>query len=562
MRYNQRMKNLLIWTTSFFLALLLVGSVRAEAIRSYDAQITITKEGIIEVREKIDYDFEYLYKHGIYREIPFIKKNKDGKQYKMDVNVVSVVDESGVAYPSVTSEVNGQIQVKIGDPDRTITGLHTYTITYTVSGALTYFSDHDELYWNVTGNAWKVRMENISTTVRFPGDMPMDGVKTACYTGVAGSSLADCEIVTEGSSTTISTKHLGEGEGLTVVIGFTKGYVAILEPTPYTSFEDTWYGRVLLGIFFAVLGIGAFIWYIGLPLYIPYKWYRSGRDPKSMDVRVWYDPPQTKKGRKLTPAETGTLVDESADAKDIFGSLIQLAEQGYLSIKEEKKGEFTLVEGRFAGEELLPFEKKLLKSLFKDGNEIRVKDAKIVTEMQEIMKKLYEQVVSDGFFPESPEAVRTRYYILAGFAMFTGNVVLGIIAFLFGRNMPRKTEFGAQQASVGRSLKTFLSSQERQLTFQAKNQMMFEKLLPYAIAFGVEKIWAERFKDMTLANPSWYTGYDNSAFNALYFTNTMHRSVQAFTTAVTPTQSSTGHSSGFSGGFSGGGGGGGGGGSW
>lgn len=556
------MKNLLVGITSFFLALFLVSSAHAEAIRSYDTQITITKEGIIEVREKIDYDFEYLYKHGIFREIPFIKKNKDGKQYKMDVNVVSVVDESGVAYPSTTSEANGQIQIKIGDPDRTITGLHTYTITYTVSGALTYFSDHDELYWNVTGNAWKVPMDNVSATVRFPGDMPMGEVKTACYTGVVGSSLANCEMVTEGSSTTLSTKHLSEGEGLTVVVGFTKGYVAILEPTPYTSFEDTWYGRILLGLFFAVVTIGAFIWYIGLPIYIPYKWHRYGRDPKSMDVRVWYDPPKTKKGRALSPAETGTLVDETADVKDIFGSLIQLAEKGYLSIKEEKKGEFTLVEGRFAGDELLSFEKKLLKALFKDGNEIRVKDAKIVTEMQEVMKKLYEQVVSDGFFPESPEAIRTRYYILAGLAMFTGNLVLGVIAFLFGRNMPRKTELGAKQASIGRSLKTFLSSQERQLAFQAKNQMMFEKLLPYAIAFGVEKIWAERFKDMALANPGWYTGYNNSAFNAVYFTNTMHRSVQAFTTAVTPTKSSTGHSSGFSGGFSGGGGGGGGGGSW
>lgn len=557
------MKNYLIGgVLSFFLTLFLVQSVHAEAIRSYDTQITISKEGTITVNEKIDYDFEYLYKHGIYRDIPFIKKNNDGKQYKMDVNVTSVTDEEGTAYPFETNEVNGGIQIKIGDPDRTITGLHTYTITYTVSGALTYFSDHDELYWNVTGNAWKVPMDNVSATVRFPNEMPMDNVKTACYTGVAGSSLADCQMVTEGSSSTISTKHLGAGEGLTVVVGFTKGYVAVLEPTPYTLFEDTWYGKLILGIVFALLGLAAFIWYIGLPIYIPYKWYRYGRDPKSMDVRVWYDPPQTKKGRKLTPAETGTLVDESADVKDIFGSLIQLAEKGYLSIKEEKKGEFTLVEERFAGEELLPFEKKLLKALFKDGTEVRVKDAKIVTEMQEVIKKLYEQVVSDGFFPESPEAIRTRYYILAGIAMFTGNFILGIIAFLFGRNMPRKTELGAEQASIGRSLKTFLSSQDRQLAFQAKNQMMFEKLLPYAIAFGVEKIWAERFKDMALANPSWYTGYNNSAFNALYFTNTMHRSVQAFTTAVTPVQSSTGHSSGFSGGFSGGGGGGGGGGSW
>lgn len=538
--------------------------VSADVIRGYDAQILIQKEGTIQVKEKIEYDFEYLYKHGIYRDIPFIKKNSDGKQYKMDVTVESVADENGDSYSYTTSEVNGQLRLKVGDANRTITGIHTYTITYTVSGALTFFSDHDELYWNVTGDKWGFPLENISSTVRLPSDIPMNDIKSACYTGVAGSSLKDCEIVTESTSTTITAARLSTGEGLTIVIGFPKGHVAQLEPVAYTAFEDTWYGKIIIGVIFVILGIAALIWYIGLPIYIPVKWYLTGRDPRSQDVRVWYDPPQTKNGRKLTPAETGTLVDESADPKDIFGSLVQLAERGYLSIKEEKKGEFTLVEGKKPDKELLLFEMNLLHALFKDGSEIRVKDAKIAEDLQDVAKKLYTQVVGDGFFPESPDAIRTRYYILAGFAMFTGNFILGIIAFIFGKNMPRKTEYGAQQASIARSLKTFLSSQERQIEFSVKisSQAMFEKLLPYAIVFGVEKIWADRFKDMTLTNPSWYTGYNNSTFNAVYFASTMHHSVSSFTTAVTPTRSSSGYSSGFSGGFSGGGGGGGGGGSW
>jgi hypothetical protein len=566
------MKNLLKQTilfTSFFIlssafCFLSASPVRAEVIRGYDAQITIQKDGRIQVSEKIDYDFGYLYKHGIYRDIPYIKKNSDGKEYELGLQVLGVKDEEGNAYHYTQSWVNNKLQIKIGDADRTITGLHTYRIDYEVSGALTYFSDHDELYWNITGVDWEVNQENVNGTVHLPEGTDIKAVKTLCFVGAQGSTSTDCQTVTENNSTSVSISSLEAGRGLTIVVSFPTGLVARLEPKPYVAFESTWYGKIILGIIFALLGIGAFIWYICLPIYIPVKWWLKGRDPRSQDVRVWYDPPKTSKGRELTAAETGTLVDETADTKDIFGSIIQLAEKGYLSIKEEKKGEFTFVEGRVPGTELLPFEKKIISALFQGGNEVKVKDLQLSTEFQDISKKLYTQVVEDGFFPESPEAIRTKYYILAGVALFTGNLFLAMVAFLFGRNMPRKTELGAQAASIGRSLKTFLSSQERQLKFAVeKNQALFEKLLPYAIVFGVEKIWADRFKDMALTNPSWYTGYNNNTFNAVYFANTMHRSVGTFTTAMTPTRSSSGFSSGFGGGgFSGGGGGGGGGGSW
>ena len=93
---------------------------------------------------------------------------------------------------------------------------------------------------------------------------------------------------------------------------------------------------------------------------------------------------------------------------------------------------------------------------------------------------------------------------------------------------------------------------------------MFEKLLPYAVAFGVEKIWAERFKDIDIKPPDWYEGKDMTVFNSVIFASSLGRSLSSFRSSATPTTSSKGFSSGFSsgGGFSGGGGGGGGGGSW
>jgi uncharacterized membrane protein len=100
------------------------------------------------------------------------------------------------------------------------------------------------------------------------------------------------------------------------------------------------------------------------------------------------------------------------------------------------------------------------------------------------------------------------------------------------------------------------------LEFQADKQLMFERLLPFAIVFGVEKIWAKRFESLNITQPTWYRSYSLTNFNSYLLVNSLNSSMRSLATAATPTRSSTGYSSGFSGGFSGGGGGGGGGGSW
>lgn len=536
--------------------------VTAEEIQSFGTDIQVHSSGKITITETIDYLFTSQ-KRGIFRDIPYLITNNEGKEYTMEIRPLKVVDELGNAYRYTTSDEDNQLRIKIGDPDLYITGNKQYRITYEVRGGLRYFSDHDELYWNVTGNAWQVPIHNTRVSIVLPDQIPQEEIQSTCYTGAKGSDNKNCTITLDKSIVSIQSNTLfSAGDGLTVAISFPKGYVDVLEPKPYERFENTWYGKIIIMLITVVFALLAFVWYVGLPLYIPYKWYREGRDPRSLEARAWYDTPKTVKRRSLTPAETGGLVDETVDHKDVFAQIVHLAQRGYLHIEETKKNDFTLIKKKNADSALLGFELRLYDALFDTKERVRIKDTKLAVAIAEVQQKLYSQMVSDGFFNENPDTVRNKYYVLAGVALFTGNIFLAIVAFLFGKHMPRKTSIGAQQAAIGRALKTFLGSQDRQLAFQATNQLMFEKLLPYAIAFGVEKIWANRFKDLALHKPDWYSTYDNSAFNAGVFANSLHRSVGSFATSATPTRSTTGHSSGFSGGFSGGGGGGGGGGSW
>ena len=556
-------RNSIFFVLLGFLAFFLVPhTAHAEEINSFDDTITIQADGRFEVTEKIVYDFANVARHGIYRTIPVLKTNTEGKKFVVGFLRFAVLDDAGKQYQVKTTKTDESVSLRIGDPDRTMTGVHPYFINYMVEGGLTYFSDHDELYWNVTGNDWEIPIDKASVSIALPTDISLQDVTITCFTGVYGSSGHNCKTsYAKGVARVSTTQRLDPREGLTVAVLFPKDVVAVLEPKVYVPFWETLTGKILL----AVIIIVAILWYFVLPIYIPVKWWRHGRDPKApMGVATaWFDPPKTKDGRSLTPGETGTLVDEKADMQDITATIVDLARRGYIRILEPKKGEFSLekISKSVKGETLRDHEETLMDGVFKSGDLISLKTENFADTVSKAKNNLYDAVVAAEFFVRNPQTTRTLYGVLSAVALATGNFPLVLSSLIFGLKMPVKTILGVSQASIGKSLKNFLTSQERQLTFQAKNQLFFEKLLPFAIAFGVEKIWAERFKDINMKQPTWYRGYSSGHFNSVFFVNSLASSGTSFARAVTPVSSSSGFSSG-GGGSSGGGSGGGGGGSW
>ncbi len=542
----------------------------SEVIRNYIIKLNVEKDGRVYIIETIQYDFGQNERHGIYRKIPYTKTNTDGKKFELDIGDVSVTDENDKKYSFTSSKDAAYLTLKIGDPDKTITGMHAYRISYIISGALTYFSDHDELYWNATGDEWVVPIEQSTVAVSLPSEIPFSAVTRICYTGSYGSTAQECLTQQDGSITFQTTKSLGLREGLTVVVGFPKDYVAVLEPKEVIDFWTTPSGRLLKNLLLVLLIAGVSLWYIVYPLWLPIRWYLYGRDPSARSglvpynrpVTASFDAPKTKSGRALTPAETGTLMDEHAELREIQALIVDLARRGYLKIHEKEKNKFTLEKSKATDIKLQPFERSFFDTLFAIGGEVSLKSHSLYEIVEDAKENLYTKLVSEGFFPKDPSNVRKFYAIIAGVALWTFNLPLVLMVLLFGRVMASKTLWGSQQANVARSLKNFLQTQERQLNFQAKNQMFFEKLLPYAVAFGVEKQWADRFADINLTQPEWYTTYRSGTFTMNSFSQGLHSSMNQLSSAATPVRSTSGFSSGSSGGFSGGGGGGGGGGSW
>lgn len=545
-----------------------------ERIISFTDEITIKPDSSIIISETIQYDFDVAERHGIFRDIPY-SYDRNGARYNLRVEVLSVTDGLGVSWPYSESRSGGILSLKIGDANRTISGVQTYVITYSVARAINYFSEHDEFFWNVTGNDWDVPIDAAEASVTLPTELNADQRLSQCFTGLYGSSDSYCGIEKENGAVTVYTADtfLGTGEGLTVVLGWPKG----ITTPPSASQRLSWFV--------------ADNWAVVIPLILVigmvYVWYSRGRDPKGRKTIIpQYDAPDG-----LSAGLVGTIVDERADLRDLSATIIQLAVKGYVKIKrlEEKKILKTKVDYEFikvqpVDDRLEKHEEKIMDAMFGTVTSIRLSALKnkFYTNLPDIKKSMYDRVVEQGYFPTSPEKVRHAYsgvaalIIIIGFSVsFFGNIAAGVLTALLGiiglfvaQAMPRKTNKGVLAHEHISGFKWFLSVTEKErLKFHnapEKSPKQFEKFLPYAMALQVEQQWASQFDGMYLTPPDWYEGGSANAFGAVFLATALHDMSSNFSSVAASHPSSAGSGrSGFSGGgFSGGGFGGGGGGSW
>ncbi len=544
-----------------------------EKINNFDSVITLHKDGSFDVEEVIQYDFDVFNKHGIFRTIPLIHPQKASSWYKerkikVEVNSVQV-DRSSA--PFNLSESGNELEIKIGDPDVTITGVHEYRIYYRVEGGLSYYGNNNpELYWDVTGTDWEVPILAAKATVNDPDLITTD--ERACYRGSEGGSLS-CDMQSATSSLALfSTSELAPGEGLTIAESIDKTKVTenIVESTKMVF--------VWAPVLFALL-VSMVTWS-----------YRLKTKHKiSAPVIAEYEPYP-----EALPMYSGVLLDGRLDPRDITAGLLYLAEQGFIKIrKTEKKVLYFFEADDYEIELLKAIEEtpttfhdeilSLLFSSFEPGQKVLLSSLKVDTSKQrsnqKILMKLKTAIAEDveerGFYEQ---VIKLKFIlpfaailVLVTFVLSTlinegiALVAVGIFA-LFAIMLAvvyrRRTRKGYEVLSHLKGFKDFLSvTGEERFKFHdspEKNPEKFLEYLPYAVALGVEKQWAEVFKDVTIPTPSWYDSGNNGTFSAVALTNNLG----AFSTAFVSSSGSSGSTGSSGGGSVGGGSGGGGGGSW
>ena len=559
-------------------------------INNFDADYTLSNQdpqGTLHIIEKIDLTYSD-YNHGILRAIPSSYKN-----HSLQLRINSVTSTTGVATQYTTYKENGNTVLKIGDPDRTITGAQQYTIDYTLNNVISFYNDHDELYWDINGDQWQQKFEHVSVKVHLPEGLKSSN--TACFAGAYGSTDGQCKISGDSEILAGTTAKLEPYETLTIVAGFQKGYFRA--PTLADNIKDI--ARVAFPAI--VLPVIVFI-------YSFRRWRKFGRDPKGRGTIVpEYGPPDS-----LKPIEAGTLGDFRTDNSDLTATIVDLAVNGYLKIIEMKKG-------RLIGKDKLSYNLELTgkdeKDLVSFESDIlagfraaapnnaaalaQVNKTPLVISLNDLKQQFYttaiktrtsvvKGMVEKGYFPTNPMKAGGRLFGLAGGlflalfilgslggAMVASLVISAVIAIGFAIAMPSRTEKGVEALDKINGLKLYLKTAEKDRIKMLqspdapyannhdapkKTVELFEKLLPYAMVLGVETDWAKQFEDIYTVPPDWYSG-NWTTFNVGLFMGSLHSSMASVNAVAFSAPSSSG-SSGFGGGFSGGGGGGGGGGGW
>ncbi len=498
----------------------------------YDSLIYVNTDGSLDIEETLVYVFEGQYRRGL-RIWETNRLETIG-----DFQVFEVVDGEEVPYdessfapdePS-TSGQPGTFGVEEGNPTRvrwiyeggptpsTGTTVKTFIIRYRVTGAVRVYDNRDEIDWYAVPPDWQSPINSSQVEVVLPEGTDTSNFTTASVPGDAG--------ISKQGNTVVFTANNNLDGGFEVGVQVPKG---ILSPNKagWQAREDL---RPLIdfGVLVLSLLVGA-----GGVLFVIRRWYIHGRDkPVKLFSDYVAEPPSN-----LPPGLVGTLLDESADVRDVIATLVDQARKGNLTIQETRTQGFLTQSKdfeyrRLGGKVEYRFEEMLLDAVFGGKEVVKLSDLKntFYTKLPPIYDEMYKSLVALKYFPENPKAVRNRNMgsgcgiaVLGGLILF-GSLVLmpaftvmlpllgvavglvGLVWVFTSTAMPRKTDFGAEESTKWRAFSNYLQQMQKYTDVQAAADK-FQQYLPYAVSLGIERQLINQFNNVPAAMPPYYSPY-------------------------------------------------------
>jgi uncharacterized membrane protein YgcG len=599
-------------------AVLITGNVFAQdtqnfSFQSFGADYYLQKESdgsaTMSVNETLTANFpDTDQNHGILRAIP---KVYDG--HSVNLSGLSVTQDGRPAEYTQKTQ-NDNLALKIGDAGTYVHGAVTYKINYTLHDVVKFFPDHDELFWDINGDQWQQNFTAVNARFHIPADLAKSlQVRQVCYKGNSGSTAQNCTItradVGDEFIVSSSAANVGPNQTLSIVLGFQPG---TFKPSQTILKEQQKHKVELISAFALaiILPLGALVFMFG-------RWRKFGNDPKGRGVIIpEYEPP-----KGFNPLSSDFMLNEELRNQAFSASIIDMAVTGYITIIEIPKSglfskkDYELKLDRTPDQSLPQEMQKVLTMLFgaepAAGGSVRIsefrkntsKQMEMLTQMRALEDSLAINLTILGYFKKNPKDVKKSYtvwgillfFVAWGIYWFSANAsqlpaspfiglgvgatISSIVIFIFSFIMPARTEAGVQIHDDLLGLKDYiklaeadrlkflqspegaeklpLADQFDPKTLEAKVKL-FEKLLPYAMLFGLEKDWAKQFEGIYVNPPGWYQGGNWSAFSTGYLIGSLSDFNTASAASFAAPSSSSG--SGFGGGAGGGGGGGGGGG--
>jgi uncharacterized membrane protein YgcG len=544
-----------------------------EKISLFASDITVAADGHLDVHETITVHLNQG-RRGIFRDFPTTYYSKGGLHSCVDFKLTRVLRD-GVETPYAIEYLENGVRVKIGDAYQRLTGgTYQYDIHYSTDRQLGFFKEHDELYWNITGNGWQFPIDQVRAHVHLPEGAQLKSIEA--YTGSYGSRGSDYKAEKKNEREAIwqSTKTLDTGEGITLVATWQKGIVS--EP----SIQSQWYLYIKDNIAYLILILGM-LFALGYAVYVIII---LGCQEKGTIIPLFYPP------EHMTPAQVRNLVEYGYDSKALAAELIDMAVHGVITI--ERKKAFLSSYYEIKRSENIPADLQhkyhsLLTVLFLKSSTISLTPMNNDTiEAANTTLKNLLMIAMGQYFDHRDEHIAAlvmmgfmtmALYFLTGGYFDHGLVLVYAVsfcaAFVLVCNtircyMPR----GKKLLEEIEGFKLFLKTDREYLHFTStppvRTPELYEKYLPYAVALDVEEQWTAQFASVFESLKQAGTPYHNHWYihdvHKLHHHTSVHAAPKIGSTlGHAMSTKAPGSSSGSGGrGSSGGGGGGGGGGAW
>ncbi|MEI7683143.1 MAG: DUF2207 domain-containing protein, partial [Candidatus Saccharibacteria bacterium] len=526
----------------------------------------------VKVDEVINANFPTINQnHGIFRAIPNTYKDQP-----IDLKIQSISNADGVLYPYTTSSTSSYKILKIGDAATYVDGPTSYHLVYSFKNPITFYSDHDEWYWDVNGTQWNQVFGQTSAVIHVPRDLVSKlQDKQVCYTGTQGSTAQDCTITrteeSDGLAVTVRTENLPAGGNLSFVLSFKPGTFKVDKAAHQ---EKQIHNLIAIGAFFLLPVI--------VTVFMYRQWSKNGRDAKGRGTIV----PQYVPLPNFNSLTSDVIIQQKLRNKAVTALIIELAVRGYISISEiqidkliGKKIDYELKLLK-TPDDLTAEERAVVDMVFSSndlGSTVQLLALKntMSGDFLRLSNSIPETLASRGYFKSNPVKVSKKYQSIAsgilvglvffGFVLVARNGILGalvlgaalaaLIMLIFSHFMSARTATGVEALEYLEGLRMYmqLAEADRIRYLQSPEGVrqwgdpkdpktklkLFEKLLPFAIIFEMEKNWANEFADVYSSPPDWYHG-NWTSFNTGYLIGSISTFNNVSQMAFAPPSSSSG----------------------
>ncbi|MDQ5825980.1 MAG: DUF2207 domain-containing protein [Chloroflexota bacterium] len=548
-RYARRSLLLTMWlllslcvTVGMIAAPLSVSAqTRRYHLERFDSNITINQDGSLDISETI----EYVYDEGSFRRAI---RTWDMEQVDniSNIRVFDITDGDEVPFRETSFDPDdsttgqpGTFGVEDNGTEKRLRWIYERTpeegdfykifrVDYHVEGVIRVYEDEDELQWYAVARDADVPINSSLVEITLP-----EGTDTNSWEGDRVTSIPEADISREGNRITFA-RNADLSGGFQVGLRIPKGTLNAAKPSwqgaidAQENYNKNTRPLVDFGVLLLSLLVGA-----GGVLFVVRRWYLHGRDkPFKLFSDYVAEPPSN-----LPPGLVGTLLDESADVRDVIATLVDQARKGNLTIQETRSQGFLTQSKDFeyrklGGKVEYRFEEMLLDAVFGGKEVTKLSDLKntFYTKLPPIYDEMYKSLVALKYFPENPKAVRNRNMgsgcgiaVLGGLILFGSfalaptftmmlpllGVAIGLVGLVWvftSTAMPRKTDFGAEESTKWRAFSNYLQQMQKYTDVQAAADK-FQQYLPYAVSLGIERQLINQFNNVPAAMPTYYSPY-------------------------------------------------------